>query len=61
MELIYSFYRSAPEQKDVFTLHIRGLGGWTKRLYAYFQSEEQLMRLENGGVNQTQFQTFKKR
>jgi hypothetical protein len=47
---------SAPEQKDYFTLHIRGVGGWTNKLYdliaeEYKQQEEEavprkLSRLE---------------
>ena len=28
---------SAPERKDAFTLHIRGVGNWTNRLYTYFE------------------------
>ena len=28
---------SAPERKDAFTLHIRGVGNWTNRLYNYFE------------------------
>ena len=30
---------SAPEQQDFFTLHIRGVGQWTNRLYSYFEEE----------------------
>ncbi len=30
---------SAPEQQDYFTLHIRGVGQWTNRLYTYFEEE----------------------
>ena len=30
---------SAPEQQDFFTLHIRGVGQWTNRLYTYFEAE----------------------
>ena len=30
---------SAPEKKDFFTLHIRGVGGWTKELYSYFEEQ----------------------
>ena len=30
---------SAPEQRDFFTLHIRGVGGWTKQLYSFFEEE----------------------
>lgn len=30
---------SAPEQQDFFTLHIRGVGQWTQRLYNYFENE----------------------
>jgi hypothetical protein len=25
--------------KDTFTLHIRGAGGWTNKLYSFFESE----------------------
>ena len=28
---------SAPEQPGSFTLHIRGVGQWTNRLYSYFE------------------------
>jgi len=28
---------SAPEVKDVFTLHVRGVGGWTNSLYTLFE------------------------
>ena len=37
---------SAPEQQDFFTLHIRGVGQWTNRLYTYF--EEEYRRQQNG-------------
>ena len=30
---------SAPEQVESFTLHIRGVGQWTNRLYEYFEEE----------------------
>ena len=30
---------SAPEQAGYFTLHIRGVGQWTNRLYSYFEEE----------------------
>jgi hypothetical protein len=30
---------SAPEQQDFFTIHIRGVGQWTNRLYSYFEEE----------------------
>ncbi len=28
---------SAPETQDTFTLHIRGIGTWTNRLYKYYE------------------------
>ena len=28
---------SAPERRDAFTLHVRGAGYWTNRLYKYFE------------------------
>lgn len=28
---------SAPERRDAFTLHIRGVGTWTNRLFKYFE------------------------
>ena len=37
---------SAPDQPDIFTLHIRSLGGWTQRLHSYFIEEENLMQIE---------------
>ncbi|XP_031618648.1 uncharacterized protein LOC116337851 isoform X2 [Contarinia nasturtii] len=39
---------SAPEQEDYMWLHIRGVGEWTNRLYAYFEKEQ--ARLHNGEV-----------
>ncbi|XP_014235991.1 NADPH oxidase 5 [Trichogramma pretiosum] len=30
---------SAPEEKDYFSLHIRGVGGWTNNLYSYLDQE----------------------
>ena len=32
---------SAPEMPGSFTLHIRGVGQWTNRLYSYFEEEYQ--------------------
>ncbi len=29
---------SAPEVSDVFTLHIRGVGEWTNRLFGHYES-----------------------
>ena len=29
---------SAPENKEYFTLHIRGVGNWTKKLYNYYEN-----------------------
>ncbi|KAK8386529.1 hypothetical protein O3P69_010870 [Scylla paramamosain] len=37
---------SAPEQADVLWLHIRAVGQWTRRLYDYFEREQQ--RCESG-------------
>lgn len=39
---------SAPEQEDYMWLHIRGVGEWTNRLYAYFEREQE--RLHSGDV-----------
>ena len=30
---------SAPEMPGSFTLHIRGVGQWTNKLYSYFEEE----------------------
>ena len=30
---------SAPEQHESFTIHVRGVGQWTNRLYKYFEEE----------------------
>ena len=30
---------SAPEEEDYFTLHIRGVGDWTKNLHDFIQTE----------------------
>ena len=38
---------SAPEMPGSFTLHIRGVGQWTNRLYSYF--EEEYQRQQGGG------------
>ncbi|XP_045762856.1 NADPH oxidase 5 isoform X1 [Maniola jurtina] len=32
---------SAPDQEDYIWLHIRGVGEWTNRLYAYFEEEQE--------------------
>ncbi|CAH2251821.1 jg13788 [Pararge aegeria aegeria] len=32
---------SAPDQEDYIWLHIRGVGEWTNRLYAYFEAEQE--------------------
>ena len=32
---------SAPEAEDYFTLHIRGVGDWTKKLHAYVKEEHE--------------------
>ena len=37
---------SAPEQKEFLTLHIRSVGGWTKRLHTYFKEETKLIESE---------------
>ncbi|XP_043204589.1 NADPH oxidase 5-like isoform X2 [Amphibalanus amphitrite] len=40
---------SAPEQDETLWLHIRALGGWTHRLYDYFEEEQlKLQCLEEG-------------
>jgi predicted ferric reductase len=36
---------SAPEQQNTFTLHIRGVGQWTNRLYSYFEEEYRKQQL----------------
>merc|ERR1719474_1416349 len=38
---------SAPEVSDHFTLHIRGVGHWTKKLHSLFQEEVKIQSLEN--------------
>ena len=40
--------RSAPDQKDVLTLHIRSVGGWTTKLHDYFKEENDLIESERG-------------
>ena len=32
-------YSSAPEEKEFFTLHIRGVGGWTKKLHQIYKDQ----------------------
>lgn len=39
---------SAPDQEDYLWLHIRGVGEWTNRLYAYFEAQQ--ARLHAGEV-----------
>ena len=41
---------SAPEREDVFTLHVRGLGNWTNRLYEHFEELE----IVNGRISRSQ-------
>ena len=41
--------RSAPEQKDTFSVHIRSVGGWTNRLHQYFTEENELIEKESRG------------
>ena len=41
---------SAPERRDAFTLHIRGVGNWTKRLYSHFEN----VKAESGRKSRTQ-------
>ena len=38
---------SAPEVSDHFTLHIRGVGHWTKKLHSIFEEEVKIQSLEN--------------
>lgn len=40
---------SAPDQEDYLWLHIRGVGEWTNRLYAYFEAQH--ARLHAGEVS----------
>ena len=40
-----------PEQAGYFTLHIRGVGQWTNRLYSYFEEE---YRKQQSGNEQEQ-------
>ena len=35
---VYFYYSSAPEEAEHFTLHIRGTGNWTKKLYDYYEA-----------------------
>lgn len=37
---------------DYMWLHIRAVGQWTNRLYAYFETEQE--KLHNGGINPLQ-------
>ena len=53
---------SAPEQKDVITLHIRSAGGWTKRLHQYFTEENAMIeREQRGRTVQEPQKSFRKR
>ncbi|XP_040567795.1 NADPH oxidase 5 [Lepeophtheirus salmonis] len=38
---------SAPERSDIFTLHIRGVGQWTNRLYNFFEERKQEINAES--------------
>lgn len=61
---------SAPEQHGFFTLHIRGVGQWTNRLYSYFEEEyrrqqEGKLEIESGfdrlrGTVHRKYTTMKK-
>ena len=42
---------SAPEVEGEFTLHIRGVGGWTNKLYEFFETE--YIRQHAGTTRQT--------
>ena len=44
------FPRSAPEQNDIITLHIRSVGNWTNRLHQYFQEENEMIENEKLGI-----------
>ena len=41
---------SAPERRDAFTLHIRGVGNWTKKLYSHFEN----VKAESGRKSRSQ-------
>jgi hypothetical protein len=49
LQLNVFLYRSAPEQSDVLTLHIRSAGGWTNKLHEYFVEESRLIEQEKLG------------
>ena len=49
LSITFFVLRSAPEQKDVVTLHIRTAGGWTSKLYQYFKLENEAIERENSG------------
>ena len=52
---------SAPEKKDYFTLHIRGIGGWTNEVYNYFEQEYRYLSpfgtLEGDLIDRTVFRS----
>jgi len=38
---------SAPEQRENFTLHIRGVGQWTNRLYSYVEEKKRVEGIQS--------------
>jgi hypothetical protein len=42
-----SDHSSAPEQRDNFTLHIRGVGQWTNRLYNYVEEKKRVEGIQS--------------
>ncbi len=53
--------RSAPEQKDTFTIHVRSVGGWTNRLHQYFVEENDMIEKESRGILPEQKLSLRKR
>jgi hypothetical protein len=41
------FFSSAPEQRENFTLHIRGVGQWTNRLYNYVEEKKRVEGIQS--------------
>jgi len=40
-------FSSAPEQRENFTLHIRGVGQWTNRLYNYVEQKKKVEGIQS--------------
>jgi hypothetical protein len=47
---------SAPEQRENFSLHIRGVGQWTNRLYAYVEEKKRVEGIQSRQASRKRYQ-----